>query len=84
LAFKYIGKSLPYSEVAEALQVDISEVEKWGIDGKFPLLKYHLYSPLSRQSFVLVLFGVSYHKQNRAFKLFGPLLGHLSVSNGKY
>ncbi|KAF8806297.1 PCI-domain-containing protein [Phlegmacium glaucopus] len=32
LAFKYIGQNLPYSKVAEALQVDISEVEKWAID----------------------------------------------------
>jgi len=34
LAFKHVGQSLPYSKVAEALQVDLSEVEKWAIDGK--------------------------------------------------
>jgi translation initiation factor 3 subunit M len=34
LAFKYIGQNLPYSEIAEALKIDISEVEKWAIDGK--------------------------------------------------
>lgn len=32
LAFNYIGQNLPYSKVAEVLQVDISEVEKWAID----------------------------------------------------
>ncbi|KAJ3516149.1 hypothetical protein NLJ89_g1305 [Agrocybe chaxingu] len=33
LAFKHVGQSLPYSRIAEALQVDSSEVEKWVIDG---------------------------------------------------
>jgi hypothetical protein len=33
LAFQYVGQNLPYSEIAEALQVDPSEVEKWAIDG---------------------------------------------------
>jgi len=32
LAFKHIGQSLSYAKVAEALQVDPSEVEKWVID----------------------------------------------------
>ncbi|KAF8969390.1 hypothetical protein BDZ97DRAFT_240477 [Flammula alnicola] len=32
LAFQHIGQNLPYSKVAEALQVDPSEVEKWVID----------------------------------------------------
>ncbi|KAJ7098753.1 hypothetical protein B0H15DRAFT_901333 [Mycena belliarum] len=32
LGFKNIGHDLPYSQVAEALQVDPSEVEKWVID----------------------------------------------------
>jgi len=32
LAFKHIGQNLSYSKVAEALQVDPSEVEKWVID----------------------------------------------------
>ncbi|KAG6843721.1 hypothetical protein H0H87_001299 [Tephrocybe sp. NHM501043] len=32
LAFQYIGRDLPYSKVADALQVDIAEVEKWAID----------------------------------------------------
>jgi len=32
LAFKYIGQNLPYSEIAEALKIDISEVERWAID----------------------------------------------------
>ncbi|KAF8165632.1 hypothetical protein B0H34DRAFT_671432 [Crassisporium funariophilum] len=32
LAFKYVGQNLPYSKIAEALQVDPSEVEKWAID----------------------------------------------------
>jgi len=33
LAFHYVGQNLPYSEIAEALQVDPSDVEKWAIDG---------------------------------------------------
>ncbi|KAG5340416.1 hypothetical protein C0989_001656 [Termitomyces sp. Mn162] len=32
LAFQYVGRNLPYSKVAEALQVDLAEVEKWAID----------------------------------------------------
>ncbi|TFK66562.1 hypothetical protein BDN72DRAFT_844179 [Pluteus cervinus] len=32
LGFKYVGQDLAYSKVAEALQIDISEVEKWVID----------------------------------------------------
>jgi len=32
LGFKNIGQNLPYAKIAEALQVDISEVEKWVID----------------------------------------------------
>ncbi|KAJ7129261.1 PCI domain-containing protein [Mycena epipterygia] len=32
LGFKNIGQDLPYSKVAEALQVEPSEVEKWVID----------------------------------------------------
>lgn len=35
LGFKNIGQNLPYAKIAEALQVDISEVEKWVIDGMF-------------------------------------------------
>ena len=45
LAFKYIGQNLPYSEIAEALKIDTSEVEKWVIDGKLYFqFRYHLYS----------------------------------------
>ncbi|CAK5263095.1 unnamed protein product [Mycena citricolor] len=32
LGFKNIGQDLPYSKIAEALQVEASEVEKWVID----------------------------------------------------
>ncbi|KAG6861869.1 hypothetical protein C0995_011166 [Termitomyces sp. Mi166 len=32
LAFQYVGRDLPYSKVAESLQVDVAEVEKWAID----------------------------------------------------
>ncbi|KAF5321762.1 hypothetical protein D9619_000587 [Psilocybe cf. subviscida] len=32
LAFKHIGQNLPYSTIAETLQVDGAEVEKWAID----------------------------------------------------
>lgn len=34
LAFKNVGRDLPYSKVAEALQIESSVVEKWVIDGK--------------------------------------------------
>lgn len=33
LAFKHVGHDLPYSKVAEALQIDSEDVEKWAIDG---------------------------------------------------
>jgi translation initiation factor 3 subunit M len=33
IGFKYIGKDLPYAEIASALEIDVSEVEKWVIDG---------------------------------------------------
>ncbi|THV08227.1 PCI-domain-containing protein [Dendrothele bispora CBS 962.96] len=32
LGFKHVGQNLPYSKIAETLQVDVSEVEKWVID----------------------------------------------------
>ncbi|GLB34138.1 putative component of the eukaryotic translation initiation factor 3 (eIF-3) complex [Lyophyllum shimeji] len=32
LAFQHVGRDLPYSKVAEALQVETQEVEKWAID----------------------------------------------------
>ncbi|KAG6828491.1 hypothetical protein H0H92_007806 [Tricholoma furcatifolium] len=32
LAFQYIGRDLPYSKIAETIQVDATEVEKWAID----------------------------------------------------
>lgn len=90
LAFKYIGQNLPYSEIAEALKIDTSEVEKWAIDGKLNILflpplhsgTIHIHG--CWQSFALVLFGESYHKRHRAFRLSGPPLGRLSVSNGKH
>ena len=33
LAFQNIGRDLPYSAIAETLQVDPTEVERWVIDG---------------------------------------------------
>ena len=33
LAFKHVGHDLPYSKAAEALQIDLEDVEKWAIDG---------------------------------------------------
>lgn len=33
LGFKNVGQNLPYSKVAQALQVEPSEVEYWVIDG---------------------------------------------------
>lgn len=35
LGFTHVGQDLPYSKVAEALQVESSDVEKWAIDGKY-------------------------------------------------
>lgn len=32
VAFEYIGRDLPYSEIASTLQIDLSQVEKWTID----------------------------------------------------
>lgn len=43
LAFKYVGQDLPYAEIASALQVDPSEVEKWAIDGYFSPLYIYIY-----------------------------------------
>ena len=34
LAFQNIGRDLPYSSIAEVLQVEPSQVERWVIDGK--------------------------------------------------
>ena len=34
LAFKHVGQNLPYTKIAEAVQIQPSEVEKWTIDGK--------------------------------------------------
>ena len=35
LGFQNMGRDVPYSTVATALQVDPSEVESWVIDGTF-------------------------------------------------
>ncbi|KIK03132.1 hypothetical protein K443DRAFT_121587 [Laccaria amethystina LaAM-08-1] len=40
LGCQYIGKNLPYSKIAESLQVDLSEVEKWVIDGNALILSH--------------------------------------------
>ncbi|KAF8638604.1 hypothetical protein AX17_002145 [Amanita inopinata Kibby_2008] len=32
LGFRYVGQDLPYSKIQEALQIDVSEVDKWVID----------------------------------------------------
>ncbi|KAK7470302.1 hypothetical protein VKT23_001733 [Stygiomarasmius scandens] len=32
LGFKHVGQNLPYTKIAETLQVDVSQVEKWVID----------------------------------------------------
>ena len=37
LGFQNIGQDLPYAQVATALQVPVTQVERWVIDGKsFP------------------------------------------------
>lgn len=35
IGFQNIAINLPYSKIAETIQVDASEVEKWVIDGEF-------------------------------------------------
>jgi translation initiation factor 3 subunit M len=35
LGFQNIGRDLPYSKIADSLQVEPSEVEKWAINGEF-------------------------------------------------
>jgi len=35
LGFNNIGQNLAYTSIAEALQIDISQVEKWVIDSVF-------------------------------------------------
>ena len=37
LAFQNIGRDLPYSSIAETLQVEPTQVERWVIDGSYPL-----------------------------------------------
>ncbi|KAJ8515805.1 hypothetical protein ONZ45_g6838 [Pleurotus djamor] len=32
LAFQHVGQDLPYAQIAQTIQVDESDVEKWGID----------------------------------------------------
>ncbi|KAH7923661.1 hypothetical protein BV22DRAFT_1113278 [Leucogyrophana mollusca] len=32
LGFRYVGRDLPYSQIASTLEIDTSEVEKWAID----------------------------------------------------
>ena len=51
LAFKYIGQNLPYSEIAEALKIDTSEVEKWVIDGEL------YFPPFIQAPFIFTGFG---------------------------
>jgi len=34
LGFQNIGQDLPYAQVAAALQVPVTQVERWVIDGK--------------------------------------------------
>jgi translation initiation factor 3 subunit M len=40
LASQHIGQDLPYAKVAEALQIDANDVEKWAIDGTTEFLIY--------------------------------------------
>jgi len=39
LAFQHVGQNVPYSKIAAVLQVDITEVEKWAIDGDYIYFK---------------------------------------------
>jgi translation initiation factor 3 subunit M len=39
LGFKNIGRDIPYTEIASALQIDVKDVEKWVIDGLSALSK---------------------------------------------
>jgi len=62
LGFNHIGQNLAYTSIAEALQIDVSQVEKWVIDSvflsPFPLFSLilnceslsHSYWTLTRQT----------------------------------
>lgn len=52
LGFQNIGRDVPYTTLASALQIDQSEVEKWVIDGWCPLLRSH---PLYQHSLLSVI-----------------------------
>lgn len=49
LAFEHVGHNLSYAKIAQTLQVDVNEVEKWAIDGTFlagagePIYQIHLF-----------------------------------------
>jgi hypothetical protein len=86
LGFKNIGQNLPYASIAEALQVDISEVEKWVIDSKYPPVsrRFSYNQPSSiLQSSVLGYCGENSHRQHKASTSFVPPSEHLKKSNGK-
>ena len=83
LGFQKVGQHVSYSQVAETLQVDISEVEKWIIDGE----SYH--SPSS--SAILTPYQLSARvcclerspRLIRPYLLFGRRHGRSSGSSGK-
>lgn len=82
LAFNHIGQNLPYFKVAEGLQVDPSEVEKWVIDGTYWPVSVNEFAYTFIQSFVLVLFGASFRRRRRAFTFPAQLHVLSSASNG--
>lgn len=38
LGFQNVGRDLPYPVIAETLQVEVADVERWVIDGKLSIL----------------------------------------------
>jgi hypothetical protein len=86
IGFKYVGKDLPYAEIASALQIDVSEVEKWVIDGDYLLListRSLSDFDVTLQSFALGFFTESYLRPTRPCMSFVRLFVRLSVSIGK-
>lgn len=57
LACQHIGQGLPYARIAQSLQVDVNEVEKWVIDGAFLFLESRLIL-IIKFSFVVIRAGL--------------------------
>lgn len=86
LGFQKVGQNVPYSKIAETLQVDASEVEKWVIDGMISSsLSFRCCpSKVICQSFVQAYFRESCRKRPNLCILCARQHGPLNGSNGKF